>query len=102
MVRAFMRRIASQTIYWFFAVQALIVIFGMVVRICDPEEKQVAYWDLAQERAHRQPGDFWHAMRYHFLTYYICGLDVLLIVVGIPVTAILAKRMFHDVVTHGW
>mmetsp|Transcript_20555 Transcript_20555/g.34054 ORF Transcript_20555/g.34054 Transcript_20555/m.34054 type:complete len:337 (+) Transcript_20555:82-1092(+) len=76
-----MRKLASQSLMSFVIVQALIVGFGILVRVCDSQEALVRFFHIQEYHA----GDhtFVESLRHHKLTYYVAGLLVFLFLSGI-------------------
>lgn len=80
------RQLASQTILAFIAVQLIIIGLGMIVRVLDPHENLVTFFNLPQDQDVGPPG-FDETLRHHKSTYYLAGLITFLFFVGVLVVA---------------
>lgn len=84
--RNLIRQMASQTILAFIAVQLIIIGLGMIVRVLDPHENLVPFFNLPQDQDVGPPG-FDETLRHHKSTYYLAGLIVFLFFLGVLVVA---------------
>jgi hypothetical protein len=67
----------------FLVVQAAIILLGGLVRLCDPDENLVQVFDFNQEAGQDASQGLLNALMHHKTTYYLCGLLVFLMLLGI-------------------
>jgi hypothetical protein len=83
-----LQTVGRQTILTFLLLQLLIMGAGMLIRLTDREEAMVQVLGLPQEPEGIVKGDFFHALKYHKTTYYLCGLSCLLCIAGVIASAL--------------
>jgi len=76
----FLRAILKQSVYVYFGVQLCIVLLGMLVKLCDPDDVLVKF--LPFERIAKVYGYF-PSLQHYALTYYVAGLIVFMVLFGI-------------------
>jgi len=81
--RRFARRIAAQGLASFLMVQAAIIFLGFLVRVFDPDQKLVKFFDFPQTAHGHDPQNFRDAFLYHKTTYYVAGLIAFLAILGV-------------------
>jgi uncharacterized membrane protein YgcG len=92
MQRRIQMRVARDTSLVFVAMQSVIFLAALAVRLCDPSEALVKAVGLRQLPGQDVSHGLWNAIEYHKTTYYICGLLLLLAVVG----TVAATVFIHD------
>lgn len=82
--RAFLRRLAGQTLMTFLGVQLLIVGLGILLRLADQEEWLVKFFGFPQDNGYKDlhSGTFGEAIQHHKLTYYVSGILAFFLIVG--------------------
>lgn len=78
------RELASQGLSAFAGVQLVIFCLAALCRACDPQERLVEVWGLPQDDEN-EPNSFLESLHHHKTTYYLSGLVLFLLLLGISV-----------------
>jgi len=85
MRRQFTRQLLSHSALWFLAVQLMIVTLAVIIKLIDVNDVLVKF--LPFEKVAKVTG-FWPSLQHYAFTYYVAGILVFLMLVGLLVTSI--------------
>lgn len=88
MQRRFQLRVARDSGLVFLAIQSVIFLTALFLRICDPNEVLVEIIGLRQLPGQDESHGLWNALEHHKTTYYIAGLLLCLFLLGVTAACV--------------
>jgi len=81
--RSFLRRTVASFFIVTVSVQVYLCFVAFLIRLCDPKQALVDFFDLPQIEAAPDELSLWNSIRFHKATYYLSAVLLTLFVVGV-------------------